>query len=67
MLMTLKEFIIVSFDVVDLYTHAGRTVRVHVRKNDISYLLRLAVDVSFDWVVYDSLQYVRLSVIPDGK
>lgn len=29
--------------------------------------LKLAVSAGFDWVYYASYDYVRLSVIPDGK
>lgn len=47
---------------------AGRTVRVSVAvRTRFSALLRMAVEVGFDWVIYESHDYVRLSVIPDGE
>ena len=45
----------------------GRTVKVQVKSIYVSFLLRVAIDVGFDWVKYESIDYVRLSVIPDGK
>ncbi len=33
----------------------------------VSFLLRVAVQIGFDWVKYESIDYVRLSVIPDSK
>ena len=33
----------------------------------MSPLLRLAVEVGFDWVYYADESYVRLSVMPDRK
>ncbi len=46
---------------------AGRTVRVGAVEDHFSFLLKLAVEVGFDWVLYASDDYIRLSVIPDGK
>lgn len=46
---------------------SGRTVRVSVDVHLISPLLRLAVEIGFDWVLYAADDYVRMSVIPDCK
>ena len=48
-------------------TTAGRTVRVQVRADHYSRLLQLAVTAGFDWVFYAAEDFVRMSVIPDGK
>ena len=43
-------------------------MRVRVsKKSHFSLLLRLAVEVGFDWVYYAHQNYVRLSVIPDSE
>ncbi len=50
-----------------MHVPAGRTVRVSVPSAYVSPLLRLAVRAGFDWVYYANEDYVRMSVIPDGK
>ena len=45
----------------------GRSVKVRVKRIYVSFLLRVAIDVGFDWVKYESIDYVRLSVIPDSE
>ena len=45
----------------------GRTVRVVVALHLFSPLLRLAVEVGFDWVYYADPGYIRMSVVPDCK
>ena len=44
-------------------------MRVHVEgdEDDVSEFLTNAVEAAFDWVIYHSDDYVRLSVIPDSK
>jgi len=43
----------------------GRSIKLRVGRTYTSVLLRLAVEVGFDWVKYESGDCVRLSVIPD--
>ena len=46
----------------------GRTIRVYVQdQRRVSEFLTNAVQAAFDWVSYQSNNYVRLSVIPDSK
>ena len=52
------------------FTVIGRTVRVSLpggSHDDYSDLLTAAIDAQFDWVSYESDNYVRLSVIPSSK
>ncbi len=42
-------------------------MRVQVRADHYSRLLQLAVTAGFDWVFYAAEDFVRMSVIPDGK
>lgn len=53
--------------ILSLISLLGRTVRVTVDLHLISHLLRLAVEVGFDWVFYAAEDYVCMSVIPDRK
>ena len=51
-----------------VHTNAGRTIRVHVEdQSRVSEFLTNAVQAAFDWVSYNSTDYVRLSVIPDSE
>ena len=48
----------------------GRSVQIHGRDRTIrhnSEILKLAIEVGFDWVILESQFTVRLSVIPDCK
>ena len=46
----------------------GRTIRVYVEdQRRVSEFLTNAVQAAFDWVSYQSNNFVRLSVIPDSK
>ena len=42
-------------------------MRVSVQVEYMSDLLRVAIEAGFDWVYYANQNYIRLSVIPDGK
>ena len=42
-------------------------MRVSVRVEYMSDLLKVAIEAGFDWVYYANEGYVRLSVIPDGE
>ncbi|CAI8034915.1 Protocadherin Fat 4, partial [Geodia barretti] len=47
--------------------YEGRTIRVYVQdQRRVSEFLTNAVQAAFDWVSYQSNNYVRLSVIPDN-
>ena len=42
-------------------------MRIAVQSSYASDLLKLAIEIGFDWVYYATADFVRLSVIPDGK
>ena len=46
----------------------GRTSRIAgSNAGELPEILQLAVQAGFDWVVYDDVNYARVSVIPDGE
>jgi hypothetical protein len=45
--------------------YEGRSISIHVTNSNVTRLLKLAVSLKFDWVIYDNNGYARLSVIPD--
>ena len=48
----------------------GRTIKLRVSDGDrgkLGQLCGLALEAGFDWVYYQSYDFIRVSVIPDGK
>ena len=53
-----------------LFIMIGRTVQLRVSDGDrgkLGQLCGLALEAGFDWVYYQSYDFIRVSVIPDGK
>ena len=52
------------------FSSTGRSVRLQTSDGDrhkLGRLAGLALEAGFDWVGYKNYDYIRASVVPDGK